>query len=119
MINVKRLQNVYFTADDVPSTASFYEQVFGLKKKFSDGDRWTQFDIAGSNFAIGAHEEGVHEQTGAVPVFEVDDIDGLEQLVHEHGGTVIAHRDMGDHGLVTTLQDPAGNSIQLFSRKGS
>lgn len=116
MINVKRLQNVYFVATDVQGTAAFYGNVFGFTTKFSDADRWTQFDVVGSGFSIASPDEGVDAQSGAVPVFEVETIDGIDALVIAHHGTVVERRDMGEHGLVMTIKDPAGNAIQLFCR---
>lgn len=119
MIQVKRLQNVYVVSKDVPNTAAFYEEVFGFKKKFNDGDRWVQFDVAGSNFSVGCPEEGVDQQTNAVTVFEVENLTEAEALITRHQGRVVAKRDMGSHGSVTTVHDPAGNVIQLFCRNGS
>lgn len=116
MISVKRLQNVYVVANDVPATAAFYEQLFGLPRKFCDGERWIQFDVQGSAFALGCAAEGVAGQSGAVPVFEVQEFTGIEALVQQAGGEVQGLRDMGSHGRVMTVRDPAGNSIQLFCR---
>lgn len=116
MIPVKRLQNVYVVARDVPAVSTFYEQVFGLPVKFSDGSRWMQFDVHGTGFALASPEEGLRDQAGAVPVFEVPDLDGYENLVRDAGGEVAGMRDMGKHGRVMTLRDPAGNAIQLFCR---
>ena len=118
MINVKQLQNIYFVSNDVVSTATFYERVFGMKTKFADGERWTQFDVFGRNFSIGTPEEGVSHQSGAVPVFEIENMTDIEQVVREHGGQVVAQRNMGGHGFVTTIHDPAGNAVQLFCRNG-
>src|SRR5205823_11344747 len=71
MISIKRLQNVYVVARDVPAASAFYERMFGLPVKFSDGNRWMQFDVHGSGFALASLDEGVLDQAGAVPVFEV------------------------------------------------
>src|SRR5207253_4726118 len=66
MIEIKRLQNVYMVAGDVPAATGFYEQVFGLRRKFADGERWVQYDAQGGSFAIGCPDEGVPGQSGAV-----------------------------------------------------
>ena len=116
MIEVKRLQNVYLVAGDVAGTRAFYERVLGLRPKFSDAERWIQYDAHGSGFAVGALAEGVAGQAGAVPVFEVQDFADAERLVGEAGGSVEGIRHMGTHGRVLTLRDPAGNAVQLFCR---
>ena len=56
------------------------------------------------------------DQSGAVPVFEVQEFTDIEALVQQAGGDVLGLREMGSHGRVMTVRDPAGNSIQLFCR---
>lgn len=116
MIEVKRLQTVHVLAPDMDTSAAFYAQVFGWQPKFSDAGRWTQYDVQGTGFALSCSDEGVAQQAGAVPVFEVADFEGVDTLVRAAGGDVTGRRDMGPHGQVLTLRDPGGNAIQLFCR---
>ena len=116
MIDVKRLQNVYVVAQEMPAISRFYEQVFGFPRRFEDSGRWIQYEVQGQGFALACPQEGVPGQQGAVPVFEVADFDGVESSVRAAGGLVDGIRDMGTHGRVMSLRDPAGNALQLFCR---
>jgi predicted enzyme related to lactoylglutathione lyase len=119
-MSVKRLQNTWLVAGDVATAKDFYEHVLGLEVKFADGCRWVQFDIGGANFAIGAAEEypgGIHAgQLGAIPVFEIDDMDRLKERLATSEVGVLELRDMGSHGRVLTLRDPDGHLVQLLER---
>lgn len=117
---VKRLQNTWLVAGDVAATRDFYEHLLGLEVKFADGSRWVQFTAGGTNFAIGATEEypaGLQgSPSGAIPVFEVDDMDDRRQKLAASGVEVLEFRDMGSHGRVLTLRDPGGHLVQLFEK---
>ena len=69
---IKRIENVYYVTDDMNETVAFYRDVLGLGVKFKDGERWTQLDAGGSNFALSSLEEAAKGAKGAVVVFEVD-----------------------------------------------
>ncbi|MBM7044718.1 MULTISPECIES: VOC family protein [Rhizobium] len=117
---VKRLQNTWLVAGDVAATRDFYEHLLGLEVKFADGSRWVQFAAGGTNFAIGATGEypvGLQDSpAGAIPVFEIDDMDERRQKLAVGGVEVLELRDMGSHGRVLTVRDPDGHIVQLFER---
>ena len=113
---VLRLQNTYFVASDVQRTTDFWQRALGLSVRFRDANRWVQLQAAAQGFAIASRAEGVPNQVGAVPVFEVDDLAAQAAAITEFGGQILSTRDMGSHGSVITFSDPAGNTAQLFSR---
>jgi predicted enzyme related to lactoylglutathione lyase len=115
-MTIKSLQNVYVVAEDMERMASFYGDALGLELKFRDGERWTQFRLGAGNFSLASPAEAGAGTTGAVPVFEVEDLDHAAARVAEGGGTVSERRDMGAHGLSARCTDPAGNRFQLFQR---
>jgi predicted enzyme related to lactoylglutathione lyase len=119
-MSVKRLQNTWLVARNVAATRDFYEHLLGLEVKFADGSRWVQFAAGGTNFAIGATEEypaGLQGgAAGAIPVFEIDDMDDRKEKLDASGVEVLELRDMGSHGRVLTLRDPGGHLVQLFER---
>jgi len=112
---VNRIQNVYYTVSDMARASAFYRDALALTPRFADGERWTQFDVGGANFALSSPDESAVE-CGAVAVFEVADISEAETAVIRSGGTILARRDMGSHGMVVTVSDPDGNVLQLFGR---
>ncbi|HSI40908.1 MAG TPA: VOC family protein [Xanthobacteraceae bacterium] len=111
-----RLQNVYVRASDIAASRHFYEALLGLAPKFVDGERWVQYDAGGTSFALGCPGEYPETATGAIAVFEVPDLDARKAQMERAGIRVVASRDMGSHGRVLTVLDPAGNHLQLFQR---
>lgn len=113
---VKKLQNAYYITRDMPRAVAFYRDVLGLTLAFQDGEKWTQMKAGDVNFALASPEEGADGAVGAVVIFEVDDLDASKTALEDAGGTVLALRDMGDHGRALTFRDPDGNLVQLFQR---
>jgi predicted enzyme related to lactoylglutathione lyase len=111
---ITRIQTVYVPADDVAKIARFYEALLGAPR-FSDGDRWTQFNVGGTGFAIASREEAAKGVDGAVTVFESDDPGDHDRLVAA-GALPLESRDMSSHGRTCTYRDPAGHIFQLFWR---
>jgi predicted enzyme related to lactoylglutathione lyase len=115
-MTIRSLQNVYVVAPDMDQAAAFYGEALGLELKFRDGDRWTQFRLGAGNFSLASPAEAGAGAVGAVPVFEVDDLDAAVARVTDGGGNVAERRDMGAHGRSANCADPAGNRFQLFQR---
>lgn len=113
---LKRVQSVYYTVKDMGRAVSFYEQVFGLKLKFRDGEKWAQFDAGNVGFALSSAEESASTEGGAVTAFEVDDLTPYEVAIRNAGCDVLQVRDMGSHGRVLAFRDPEGNIVQLFAK---
>lgn len=113
---VIRLQSAYLVVDDMAGSRTFYEEILGLKLKFADAERWTQYDCGGASFALGDRSEGPEDARGATIVFEVQDLDAMADRLSGAGTTLGPLRDMGSHGRVLTVEDPAGNRFQLFER---
>lgn len=110
---ITRIQTIYVAADDVARTASFYEALFDAAPRFRDGDKWVQFSIGGTGFAVASPAEAAAGVMGAVTVFEASESADHDRLVAS-GAVVLETRDMGDHGRTQTYRDPAGNLLQLF-----
>jgi predicted enzyme related to lactoylglutathione lyase len=112
-MDIKRLQNVYLVAQRPAQLHEFYQSALGLPVKFRDQDRWIQY---GTGMALASTEEATPATSGAVPVFEVDDLEGAAERITAAGGQVLGTRDMGAHGAVLSLRDPEGHIVQLFKR---
>ena len=116
-MSIRRLKTVYHIAGDMEAGRRFYEDGLGLVPRFADGTRWVQYDAGGAAFALAGPEEAPEEDAdGAVAVFEVDDLDAARERLAAAGIPVVSERDMGPHGRVLTLRDPAGTLVQLFAR---
>jgi predicted enzyme related to lactoylglutathione lyase len=110
------LQSVYTVIRDMDAAERFYGAALGLSPSFRDGERWCQFRLGNTNFALSSADEAAPGALGSLAVFEADDAAEAERRVQEAGGRVLAWRDMGSHGAVLTCADPEGNLFQIFSR---
>jgi predicted enzyme related to lactoylglutathione lyase len=107
------IQTVYFVAKDMARLEDFYASALGMPVQFRDDNKWTQFRLQRSAFALSSAEEAAQGAVGAVPVFQVagEARDEVRQL--------LAQRDMGTHGVVATYKDPEKNIFQVFSKSSA
>ncbi len=113
---LKRVQSVYYTVKDMNRAVEFYTNVFGMKLKFRDGDKWAQFDGGNVSVALSSPEESASMEGGAVVAMEVDDMAAYEAKLTAAGAKIIQRRDMGDHGKVLAFRDSEGNIVQVFAK---
>ena len=113
---LKRVQSVYYTVKDMNRAVEFYTNVFGMKLKFRDGDKWAQFDGGNVSVALSSPEESASMEGGAVVAMEVDDMAAYEAKLTAAGAEIIQRRDMGDHGKVLAFRDSEGNIVQVFAK---
>jgi predicted enzyme related to lactoylglutathione lyase len=113
---LKRIQSVYYTVKDMDRAVDFYTNVFGMKLKFRDGNKWAQFDGGNVGVALSSPEESASMEGGAVVAMEVDDMAAYEEKLTGAGATVVQRRDMGSHGKVVAFRDSEGNIVQLFAK---
>lgn len=117
MSQTPRIQNMVYVTSDMKRARSFYEALIGPRLKFADGDRWTQYDIGGRNFALGVAAEAHPLAAGACIIFEVISLVQQETRLIAAGGRILQRRDMGAHGEVLVAADPDGNIFQLWQRR--
>lgn len=115
-MSVQKIQSVYRVVNDMELLQAFYSQALGLQPKFRDQDRWTQFSVGNTNFALSSAEEAAPDAAGSVIVFEVASLAGFRESVERAGGRFVGERDMGSHGTVLTFKDPEGHPFQVFSK---
>lgn len=113
---LKRVQSVYYTVADMDRAQAFYDKVFGMKLKFRDGDKWTQFDAGNVSVALSSRAESASAEGGAVVAFEVEDMAAFEARLQDAGAEIIQRRDMGGHGKVIAFRDSEGNIVQIFAK---
>ncbi|CAB3725786.1 hypothetical protein LMG24238_05294 [Paraburkholderia sediminicola] len=115
------VQTIYFVAKDMARLEDFYASALGMPVQFRDENKWTQFRLPRSAFALSSVEEAAEGAVGAVPVFQVagEAQDEVRQKILSAGGQQLAQRDMGTHGVVTTYLDPEENIFQVFSKSST
>jgi predicted enzyme related to lactoylglutathione lyase len=110
-----RFRTAFHVGEDLDSLVGFYTEAMGFKLKFRDGRRWAEFQVGDNRFALGSPEEApAGMRAGAVSVFQVTELGALLEKVVQAGGKVLDVRDMGAHGRVATLLDPAGTVFQAL-----
>lgn len=116
-MTVSKVTNVYYVVPDMDAAVAFYRDTLGLNVKFQDGDKWTQFDVGGTQVAIATPAPGqVDPGSNATVVLQVDDLAATRADLTARGIAVSEVIGMGDHGSFFTCRDPAGNVVQFFAR---
>lgn len=115
-MTIHKIQSVYTVVRDMDALQAFYGHVLNMPPKFRDADRWTQFSVGHTNFALSSAAEAAPGASGSVVVFEADTLDGVGASVTAAGGRLVAQRDMGAHGAALSFTDPEGHPFQVFSK---
>jgi predicted enzyme related to lactoylglutathione lyase len=114
---VSKVTNVYYVVPDMDAALAFYRDTLGLAVKFQDGDKWTQFDVGGTQVALATPAPGqVDPGRNATVVLQVDDLTATRAQLAAQGIAVSEIIGMGGHGSFFTCPDPAGNVVQFFAR---
>ena len=114
---VENVKYTYLVVDDMDAAVAFYRDGLGLRLKFQDGQRWSEFAAGnGTTVALSSWNESGLGVKGPVVVFQVSDVEGLAAALVARGAEVLARRDMGDHGYLIAIREPSGNIFQLFEK---
>jgi predicted enzyme related to lactoylglutathione lyase len=115
---------VYIHSSDTEDLGAWYAEVLGLQLAFKTSDsRWQEFnfdDSPSTRFAIESlrTRSSEIEQQSIMISFRVDDVEAMVEKLEQKGvkfyGSQKTIRE--GHSLFATLQDPAGNWIQLSQR---
>ena len=114
---VEKVKYTYLVVDDMNAAVAFYRDGLGLRLKFQDGERWSEFDAGnGTAIALSSREESGVAATGSVVVFQASDAEALATSLVTRGAKILKRRDMGDHGRLIAIRDPSGSIFQLFEK---
>ena len=99
------------------AAVAFYRDGLGLRLKFQDGDRWSEFDAGnGTTIALSSRAESGLGVSGPVVVFQASDAERLAASLVAQGAEILARRNMGSHGSLIAIREPSGNVFQLFEK---
>jgi catechol 2,3-dioxygenase-like lactoylglutathione lyase family enzyme len=100
---IKKLYHITFPVSDLKRTATFYENVLGLKKT-SEWPNYTEFDVGGVHFGL--------KPSGKLEVFLlVDDIDKAYQDLRGKGVKFVTEPRDQPWGVNSTLHRPWGKRV--------
>ena len=99
--------SVALPTDDLTAAVEWWSRTLGAEPTFVDGDRWAQFDLAGSRLALMGSD-----RVGAGPVTMVK-VDDLDTAVKEQGAR-FGPVEQGPHERRALGTDPSGNAVVLY-----
>ena len=113
------LSHFAINADDVPTSRSFYEEVFGWRFSAWGPPGFFQIqtgpeDDPGLRGALQQRRDLLAEAPtlGVECTFAVDDVDATARCVRDSGGTILMERfTISGVGHLIFFADPAGNPI--------
>jgi catechol 2,3-dioxygenase-like lactoylglutathione lyase family enzyme len=93
---VEKVRYTYLVVDDMNAAVAFYRDGLGLRLKFQDGQRWSEFEAGnGTTIALSSYDESGLGVKGPVVVFQVSDAERLAASLVARGADILARRDMG------------------------
>ena len=114
----KSIAFTVYPVTDLNRAIAFYRDVVGLGEATMLNERWAEFDVSGSTFAVatGGEQIGIQPGTGFSVGFEVDDVNEAVQKVRDRG--LEAGDPFEAHGCHASFaHDPDGNRFALHKLK--
>lgn len=110
-MSIKKVAMIIIMENDLESAVVFYKKL-GLTLSFHVPDKWAEFKL--SNLAIGlcpTTEKIAYNRTGIVL-----EIMNLEQFYQDQKEQLnfLDKPTQASHGVMTSIQDPSGNIIDLY-----
>lgn len=107
-----QFKGVILAVEDMESVCGFYAEVFGLRPRFRDGDKWAALDAPGGLSLAGRDERPPDRMALS---FKVPDVEAALARAVAAGATVVAPVITGGHERKAMVHDPAGHLVVLYS----
>lgn len=107
--------NVLYPVGDVAAAVDFYESVFGLGRKFVDGDRYAALDGGRATLALAGPAEHVTDRPAAS--FKVADVQTALDAVVARGGVILRAPEVGPHEVRAVAKDLWSNIFVVYSAR--
>jgi extradiol dioxygenase family protein len=95
---------------DLPTAVRFWSEVLGTEPTFVDGDRWAQFDVAGTRIAL-AGTDRMSDRPGLM--LKVECLTAVERTLEERG-VEVSPREQGPHEERILVTAPGELPIVLY-----
>ncbi|MCW3005970.1 MAG: hypothetical protein JWP17_596 [Solirubrobacterales bacterium] len=111
-MHVERIATV-LPVDDLAAAVAGWSALLGIEPTFVDGDRWAQFDVAGSRIALAGSD-----RTSDAPglMLKVADLDAARAEASARGLDV-TEPQIGPHEVRVTVTGPGGVPVVLYAPK--
>ena len=103
---------------DLEKSIRFYQNI-GFELKFIDGKEWAEFDLGETAFALLQRpaEKGAVKPAKTRIMFEVNDIEKMQQHLVSLGVKLIGGVREEPYGKLQTFEDPDGHWLEFFENK--
>jgi hypothetical protein len=109
-MNVERMATVLPVADLAGAVAA-WTSLLGVEPTFVDGDRWAQFDVAGSRIALAGSDRASDEPGLMLKVADLDAARGEAAAL----GLAVSEPQTGPHEIRATITGPDGVPVVLYA----
>lgn len=108
-----------YPVTDMARSKGFYENILGLKVGYHFKDKWVEYNVADSVFAITTTEMGPRPGAkGAVVAFEVTVLDSFVKTLKAKSVTFVTEALSTPVCRMAVIQDPDQNDITIHQRLG-
>lgn len=112
---IEKIAFTVYPVVDIARARKFYEGSLGLTVSWNYEDKWIEYTIAGSVFAITPLLPGVKPsaEAGGSIAFEVDDVDRLIDKLRAEGTRILVEPFSTPVCRMGVVMDPEGNALTI------
>ena len=118
-MKVKKIYACWIYVSDLKKSLRFYQNI-GFELKFIEKDgSWAEFDLGETAFALLQRpaEKGAVKPAKTRIMFEVNDIEKMQQHLVSPGVKLIGGVREEPYGKLQTFEDPDGHWLEFFENK--
>jgi catechol 2,3-dioxygenase-like lactoylglutathione lyase family enzyme len=122
MVKTQGLTHIHLMVRNLERSLCFYQEVFGMRERFRDGDAMVFLNTPGSQDSITLNEDpsrlDVAGQSGGIAHFgfrlaNKPDLDSAVQEVERYGGRLLSRGEHAPGVVYAYVADPDGYVIEL------
>ncbi|MDB5028663.1 MAG: glyoxalase, partial [Candidatus Eremiobacteraeota bacterium] len=115
-VAIDRIAFTMYPVSDMQRAVAFYSDVLGLKQEGPASEFWTEFDLDGGTFGVGAFEQVGKPGSAQSLALEVDDLPAFRAALAKRGVDASEPHELTTC-FVSAVSDPDGNQIWLHQSK--